>query len=147
MRNVKLSGLILVFLAAALAWGCQQPYPLGAPTITNTNTNVIQAPGAQPSPATSACNPVARVEVAAPTKISVGDVVRLDATPFDTAGNPRADVCNLNDGVVWGAAGPCELSSTTVFNPSLTAKAAGTCAVSATVAGKTSATESIVVVQ
>jgi len=147
MRDRKKAGLFLVFLAAALALGCQQPYPPGAPSqVTVTQTQTVGGPQASPSPGTSTCNPVARVDISAPTRLSVGDIARLDATPRDTAGNPRADVCNLADGVSWGVAGPCALSSVQVYNPTLEAKGAGTCAVSATVAGKTSATESIVVV-
>jgi hypothetical protein len=134
--------LFALLLAALFPLACYQPPPTAPPptpiniTNNNTNTNNGGLTPTNPSPS-DICFSVQRVDVRVPTVLRVGDSQRLDATPFDVAGNARPSACNERDGAAWSA-GPssvCILNSTVGFNPVLSARSLGNCTVSACVGG------------
>lgn len=113
--------------------GCNPPT---IPTITNINTNNnIFGSGNPNAVAPSGCNPVARVNISAPSQLKVNDSIRLDATPKDSNGNPRDAVrCDEASGIVWTySSDTCRLSGSNIFIPNVTALAVGTCSLTATV--------------
>jgi hypothetical protein len=141
---------LLIALLAVVLVGCDSQAP--TPTFPDIDidiniTNNNNGGGGQPGPGTSVCNPVARVDarIGSPS-LRVGQTTRLDATPFDTAGNPRSDACNLASGIAWAQTGPCSLSSATVFNPVVTTTAPGICNFVALVEGTPSNTATLTVV-
>jgi hypothetical protein len=141
-----LAAPLLLFLLGCEEGTTQPTSPSIDIEITNNNNNGGGG-GTQPSPGTSVCNPVARVEArVGSAQLKVGQSTRLDATPFDAAGNPRSDACNLASGIAWAQTGPCSLSSTTIFNPTATTTGAGSCNFVALVEGKPSNAATLTVV-
>lgn len=137
--------LVLVVLAlpvvACFDWTNSQTGPTNIPSPTPAPT-----PVATPTPVASACNPVARVVVNAPSQISIGVPVVIDATPKDAQGSNRPPACDQEAGIFWKQSGPCAVSSQIVFNPQLVGgPISGICLLTATVGGVESSVATVLV--
>jgi len=125
--------VLIAVLAAALAAACV--IDVSQQQTANPNAPTVIGDGDTPTPGAEVCQPVGRVNVAAPATLTVGDRSPVDATPTDRAGNARSDACNLLAGIRWEVVGPCALSQVDVYTPELEAAGAGSCVVSAFVEG------------
>lgn len=132
----------LAALVALVAVGCV-PQPIPEPTSnTNTNSNIVNLFGpTNPTGAGVGCLeseavPV-RVDITAPTSISVNGSSGIDATPKSASGK-RSDTCNESQGILWATsdATVCTVASPNSFTTSLKCLKAGPCNLSVQVPGK-----------
>lgn len=144
MRRFLCLLAVLALAVVACTEAPNTPTPINI--MINNNQQQGGSPGTTPTPA-GVCATVAKVFVAVlgsggvpSATVKVGESVTLDANAKDASNNPRADACNLKDGISWAASGPCDLEGNTSFTPRVKAKAAGQCTASATVAGVASNT-------
>lgn len=94
--------------------------------------------GSPTNPSVDTCLPVERVRIVAfPTSLGVGESARIDVTPKDSFGNNRSDNCNEATGNHWDSDDSvCSVGQASDFVSSVKGIKAGTCELTACVAGK-----------
>lgn len=127
-----------IIILAILLTSCNPPAQLP----TSGDITVIQNVGSGSNSGTGSnpdtCLPVERVRIVAfPTSLGVGESARIDVTPKDSFGNNRSDNCNEATGNHWDSDDSvCAISQASDFVSSVKGIKAGTCEITACVAGK-----------
>jgi len=120
---------ILIFSTLAL---------LSCNTINNYQDASDRASGSpDPTEPTSICAVVDRVRIVLfPSILAANSNAPIDVTPKDAFGNNRPDACNEKDGVRWSTNDKCNVPNPTEFKTNVRGLSAGTCKLTACVAGK-----------
>ena len=130
MRLLPIIGIIILA-------GCNPPT---SPDISVYVNQVVSiADGGKPDGVVSgSCAPVDRVNIsAAPSQLAIGQSERIDVTPKDVNGKPRDPDCDIATGVNWNSnSDVCVVQDNTEFVTNIKGIKAGTCTITAVVAGK-----------